>query len=69
MMLTQPKGYEYWVHEGNVTIREDAPEWAKKEFDDYMEQMDESVNADEDGIVTDKQHLTKKVECYFYTQK
>ena len=58
MMLTQPKGYEYWVHEGNVTIREDAPEWAKKEFDDYMEQMDASVNADEDGIITDKQHLT-----------
>lgn len=54
MMLTQPKGYEYWVHEGNVTIRDDAPEWAKKEFDDYMEKMDESVNADEDGIVTDK---------------
>lgn len=45
-MLTVPKGYEYWTDDG--AIRPDAPEWAVKEFEEYMEVMSDGT---EDVIV------------------
>lgn len=40
-MLIKPKGYEYWINnEDGLKIKEDAPEWAKEEFEEYLKLMD-----------------------------
>lgn len=44
-MLASPKGYEYWTDNG---ISEDAPEWAKKEYEDYHKLMGQSIKPNED---------------------
>lgn len=42
-MLIKPKGYKYWLTSGDeLKIQEDAPEWAKEEFEKYLEMMDQS---------------------------
>ncbi|NQL65133.1 hypothetical protein HO447_00480 [Streptococcus suis] len=46
-MLTVPKGYEYWLDDDG--IRQDAPEWAVKEFQEYMEAM--SGRAEDDVVI------------------
>ena len=49
-MLTAPKGYKYWIDRDNVTeLSPDAPEWAVKEFQEYMEAM--SGEAEDDIVV------------------
>jgi hypothetical protein len=45
-MIVAPKGLEYWTKSG---ISDDAPEWAKVEYERYHEQMNETP--DENGIV------------------
>lgn len=51
-MLSSPKGLKYWIEkdEGYV-IADDAPEWAKREFEEYQEQMKDLGKPDEDGII------------------
>ena len=46
-MLTVPKGYEYCIDDENISP--DAPEWAVKEFQEYMEAM--SGEAEDDIVV------------------
>ena len=49
-MLDAPKGLKWWYDnpEGIESIKDEAPEWAKKEFEDYQELMNSKT--DEDGI-------------------
>jgi len=52
-MMQQPKGLEYWYTDektGGWRIKEDAPGWAKKEFDEYQEVM--NPEPDENDIIT-----------------
>lgn len=37
-MLAVPKGYKYWQisKNGKTTIIDSAPDWAKKEFEEYQ---------------------------------
>lgn len=53
-MLTKPKGYEYWETDenGKNIISDDAPEWAKKEFEEYIRKFDASIKPD-DGVLID----------------
>ncbi|MCH4162980.1 hypothetical protein P7H38_07540 [Lactococcus raffinolactis] len=44
-MLASPKGYEYWTDNG---ISDDAPEWAKKEYEDYQNMIEQSIKPNED---------------------
>lgn len=40
IMLKMPEGYKYWYIDDESEmwcIKEDAPEWAKKEFVEYVE--------------------------------
>ncbi|MCM0599128.1 hypothetical protein [Periweissella fabalis] len=48
-MMIVPKGIEYWTKDG---IADDAPDWAKIEYAEYLEQMDEKP--DENGVVNQK---------------
>lgn len=51
-MLIKPKGYEYWINkEGDLKIKEDAPEWAKEEFEKYLKLMDQSSGETEETEV------------------
>ena len=51
-MLKSPKGLEYWIEEdGKFVISDDAPDWAKREFEEYQEQMDSIGEKDEDGLI------------------
>ena len=38
MVVVKPKGYEYWYWDENDKrrIRDDAPDWAKEEFERYL---------------------------------
>lgn len=48
-MLIKPKGYKYWVTSGDeLKIKEDAPEWAKEEFEEYLKLMDQSSGETEE---------------------
>lgn len=39
-MLDRPKGIEYWIQDKDGShIDPNAPEWAKKEFHEYMKLM------------------------------
>lgn len=51
-MLIKPKGYEFWKEDANgkVTIDPDAPIWAKKEFESYRKQVQESEKFDKKEI-------------------
>ena len=46
-MLTVPKGYEYWIDDESISPA--APEWAVKEFQEYMKAM--SDEAEEDVVI------------------
>ena len=48
-MLASPKGYEYWT---DNDISDDAPEWAKKEYEDYQNMVEQSIkqNADKEIV-------------------
>ncbi|MCW6663299.1 hypothetical protein NHG23_05325 [Aerococcaceae bacterium NML190073] len=50
-MMLEPKGIKYWTidEDGRNTIRDDAPEWAKIEFEEYQEDMKQEP--DEDGVI------------------
>lgn len=51
-MLKMPKGIEYWDTDkktGANIIKDNAPEWAKEEFDKYM---NPPIEEDDNGIVT-----------------
>lgn len=52
--LSEPRfmreGYEYLGEDGEWHIKEDAPEWAKKEFEEFYAKLDSSQ--DENGIIT-----------------
>lgn len=50
-----PKGYEYWSEDdnGNALIADDAPDWAKQEFEKYHDLMKKSGTPDENGVITD----------------
>ncbi|WP_158422970.1 hypothetical protein [Levilactobacillus namurensis] len=40
MMMPTPKGLEYWVDGPNgLIIAENAPKWAKEEYQNYMVQL------------------------------
>ncbi|MDF7683405.1 hypothetical protein PT287_07810 [Lactobacillus sp. ESL0679] len=45
-MIGQPKGLKYWTDDG---INPKAPQWAKDEYVEYMQAMDEKP--DKNGIV------------------
>lgn len=50
-MMMEPKGEKYWYIDKETEtwkIKEDAPEWAKKEFEEYMKKPE----PDDNGIVT-----------------
>jgi len=55
MMLIQPKGHKWWCYDenGENSIKEEAPEWAKKEFEEYQELMSKSGKPDENGMIID----------------
>ena len=49
-MMEEPNGRRYWYIDKNTEkwyIRSDAPEWAKKEFEEYFAEP----NPDENGII------------------
>ncbi|MGF2384673.1 hypothetical protein [Lentilactobacillus otakiensis] len=49
-MLDEPKGEKYWINtDTELKIDPNAPEWAKKEFKEYMKLM--SNKPDKDGMV------------------
>ncbi|MGX7132359.1 hypothetical protein ACWOB3_07745 [Enterococcus songbeiensis] len=51
-MLMQPKGYEYWYIENDIEkIKADAPDWAKKEFQEYQEIINNAEQPDENGNI------------------
>lgn len=51
-MLIKPKGYKYWVISGDeLKIKEDAPEWAKEEFEKYLKLMNQSSEETEEDEV------------------
>ena len=53
-MLIKPKGYKYWVtSEDELKIKEDAPEWAKEEFEKYLKLMDQSSGETEETEETE----------------
>ena len=53
-MLLKPKGYKYWVTGGDeLKIKEDAPEWAKEEFEKYLKLMDQSSGETEETEETE----------------
>lgn len=47
MIMEEPKGIDYWYIGENEKwcIKDDAPEWAKKEFEEYFDDT-----PDENGI-------------------
>lgn len=50
-MLIVPKGLKYWIQDKDGShIDPSAPEWAKKEFQEYMKLM--SGKPDKHGIIT-----------------
>lgn len=52
-MMQQPKGLEYWYTDektGGWRIKEDAPGWAKNEFEEYQKVMNQEP--DENDIIT-----------------
>lgn len=53
MGMKEPKfekeGYAYIGEDEQWHIREDAPDWAKKEFETFMKEADPDPNAD--GLV------------------
>ena len=51
MSYSIPEGLEYWytAEDGKSAIRDDAPEWAKKEFEDFLKATDDTP--DEDGKI------------------
>ena len=51
-MLLKPKGYKYWVTCGDeLKLKEDAPAWAKEEFEKYLKLMDRSSGETEETEV------------------
>lgn len=52
-MLTAPKGYEYWQYDEDdkLIIDPEAPEWAKKEFNDYMNQFNEAEKSGKENNI------------------
>ena len=52
MCIERPKGIEYhYIGEDEQWhIKDDAPEWAKKEFEEFQKMLSEEP--DENGIVT-----------------
>lgn len=46
-----PKGFEYWDidQSGNIVLADDAPEWAKAEYEEYVQMMDHEP--DDNGII------------------
>lgn len=52
MELKRPKCFDYvYIGEDEQRhIKEDAPEWAKKEFEEFMKKV--NPEPDEDGIIT-----------------
>lgn len=60
-MLSEPKGIEYWfLAEGEYQIKDDAPDWAKKEFEEYQNVMKSSNKPDDNGLITQYQHSPDK---------
>lgn len=54
-MLEEPRfmqeGYEYWDEDAEEwCIKDDAPEWAKKEFKEFYARI--QAKPDDNGIVT-----------------
>ena len=53
-MLEKPKfmeeNYHYFDENEKLQIKEDAPKWAKKEYEEFIERL--YPKADEDGIAT-----------------
>ena len=49
MVVVQPKGYKYWYWDENdkQQIRDDAPDWAKEEFENYLS----TFNGDSEGDI------------------
>ena len=54
-MLDKPRGYKYWIDnaDGTISLKEDAPEWAKEEFEEYQKTIEKSGMPNEDGEITD----------------
>lgn len=51
-MLKVPDGYSYWYTDDEKEkwcIKEDAPEWAKKEFKEYADLL--ISEPDENGVI------------------
>lgn len=52
-MLMAPKGLEYWDTDvnGNSYIHNDAPNWAKKEFEEYQTMLKSTELPKKDGNI------------------
>ena len=62
-MLDAPKGYRYWIDGDNGTeLSPDAPEWAVKEFQDYIKLMSEESKND---IVVHAQAPRENLSAFF----
>ena len=71
-MLIIPKGYKYWKEKnGKQVISDDAPMWAKEEFERYQKDIEESENEDSQGNINHIQGFIKKIlmDSYFYLSK
>lgn len=52
-MMKEPKGEKYWYIDEKTEqwkIRDDAPEWAKQEFEEYQKAVNPEPDAD--GVIT-----------------
>lgn len=44
-MLDAPKGLKYWIEtDSGSKIDDNAPQWAKKEFEEYQREMERSTD-------------------------
>ncbi|USQ69814.1 hypothetical protein M5C72_06245 [Companilactobacillus allii] len=52
-MLDAPKGLKYWIEtDTGSRIDESAPEWAKKEFEEYQKELE--IKADKNGNIINR---------------
>ena len=58
--MEEPKGKEYWyiTEDEQWAIKDDAPEWAKQEFEEFFETI--NPTPDEDGVVIVVQKVPQK---------
>ncbi|MCU7363640.1 hypothetical protein [Lactococcus petauri] len=51
-MLDRPKGHEYWIYtDDDIKLKENSPDWARKELEDYKKNLEKEGNPKENGEI------------------